>query len=113
MANERAIEIGARLQAVRKNLHLNQEEFAEKLSLSQNQISRLENGTNMVTTEFVLNLYDIFGIDPSCLLIGKSARGLEFEMEKFISWYESLGDSEAKGSACRVCESLMDFVAIK
>ncbi len=113
MANERAIEIGARIQEIRKNLGLNQNQFAEKLSLSQNQISRLENGTNMVTTEFVLKLYDLYDIDPSSVLIGKSVRNLDYEMERFISWYESLDDSKAKDSACRVCEGLMDFVMLK
>ncbi len=111
MANERAIEIGARIQAVRKSLNMNQDQFAEKMSLSQNQISRLENGANMVTTEFVLKLYDLYGIDPSTILVGKSVRGLDVEMEKFISWYEGLDDTKAKGSACHVCEGLMSFLS--
>lgn len=110
MADKRAVEIGLRIQELRKSRGLNQYQFAETLSLSQNQISRLETGTSMVTTEFVLKLYDLYGVDPSFLLLGKSARGFDYKMEKFLSWYEALEDPEMKSGADRFCEDIMDFV---
>ena len=56
MRDKRAVEIGARIQQIRKDLGMNKNQFAERLSLSQNQISRLETGESMATTEFILKL---------------------------------------------------------
>ena len=109
MKKERAKSIGSRIQAFRKELGISQEVFAESLELSQNQISRIETGESMVTTNFVLKLYDMYGIDPSYLLVGKSARGLDYKMEKFVSWYEGLDDGIARYSAACICENIFTF----
>ncbi|MGN1334573.1 MAG: helix-turn-helix domain-containing protein [Anaerovoracaceae bacterium] len=110
MRDERATEIGLRIQQVRKGLGLNQNQFAEKMSLSQNQISRLETGESMVTTEFVLKLNDIYNVDPGFLLLGKSARGLDYKMEKFIEWYESLNNHQLRSGVSKFCEDIMDIL---
>lgn len=109
MGDERACAIGERLRALRKGLGLSQEQFSEKLSLSQNQISRLENGENLITTDMILLLNDLYGIDPSYLLLGKSARGLDDKMESFLDWYLTLDEGSIKSGASNVCENLMSF----
>ena len=113
MRDERAVQIGSRIQQIRKGLGLNQNQFAEKLSLSQNQISRLETGESMVTTELVLKLNEIYGVDPSFLLLGNSARGLDNKMEAFIEWYKNLDDSQLKIGASKFCENIMDILKEK
>ncbi len=110
MRDKRAVEIGARIQQIRKDLGMNQNQFAERLSLSQNQISRLETGESMATTEFVLKLNEIYNVDPSFLLLGKTARGLDNKMEVFIDWYKSLDDGKMKDGAGKICENMMDFM---
>lgn len=95
MKNQQAKAIGSRIQEFRRELGISQEVFSERLDLSQNQISRIETGESMVTTNFVLKLHDIYGIDPSYLLLGKSIRGLDYKMERFISWYEGLDEGSA------------------
>lgn len=109
MGDERAYTIGQRLRALRKGLGLNQDQFSERISLSQNQISRLENGENLITTDLILLLYDMYGIDPSYLLLGKSAKGLDGTMERFLDWYIALDEGKVKSGASRVCENLMSF----
>lgn len=110
MVKERAFEIGQRIQTIRKKEGLNQEQFAEMFSLSQNQISRIESGNCMVTTDFVLKMHELFDVDPSYLLLGKSARGLDDNMERFLSWYEKLDDEKTKDNAGKFCESIINFI---
>ncbi|MBQ4650122.1 MAG: helix-turn-helix transcriptional regulator [Firmicutes bacterium] len=109
MMSEKAIEIGQRVQLIRKRESLSQEQFAEQFSLSQNQISRIESGHCMVTTDFVLKLNELYGVDPSYLLLGKSSRGLDPEMERFLSWYEKLDDPDAKSKASKVWDTIIAF----
>ena len=56
MKKERAKYIGSRIQAFRKELGISQEVFAERLELSQNQISRIETGESMVTTKIIRDI---------------------------------------------------------
>ena len=63
----------------------------------------------MVTTEFLLKLYELFDVDPSYVLLGRSSRGLDGEMERFFRWYEKL-DDHGKSKAGKVCDTIMDFV---
>ena len=110
MMIEKAIEIGERVQKIRKREGLSQDKFGEKFDLSQNQISRIESGHCMVTTDFVLKLNEIYGVDPSYLLLGKSSRGLDPEMERFLSWYEKLDDPKVKSKASKVWDTIIDFM---
>ena len=110
MGNEKVFEIGQRVQAIRKREGMNQDTFAEMFSLSQNQISRIESGHCMVTTEFLLKLNELFGADPTYILLGRSSRGLDAEMERFLSWYEKLDNPSAKNKASKVWDTIMEFV---
>lgn len=113
MRDKRAVEIGARIQQIRKDLGMNQNQFAERMSLPQNQISRLETGESMATTEFVLKLNEIYNVDPSFLLLGKTAGGLDNKMEEFINWYKGLDNGKMKDGASKICENMMDFMKEK
>jgi transcriptional regulator with XRE-family HTH domain len=63
--------IGARIAARRKQMELTQAEFAEKASLSQKYISKIESATNnALSIKSVLQLCNAMDVSPSYLLIG-------------------------------------------
>lgn len=64
-------EIGKRLRRLRKSLGLTQAELAERLSISQNYLSELENGNCRLTSELYVKLYGILGVSPNTLILGR------------------------------------------
>lgn len=58
-----ARQIGATLQARRKALDLSQAQVAEKLGLSQNRLSELENQPETLTVQQLLALANVLGIE--------------------------------------------------
>ena len=56
-------QIGATLQGRRKALKLSQTEVAERLGLSQNRLSELENRPETLTVEQLLALPNVLGLD--------------------------------------------------
>lgn len=59
-----------RLKTIRKKLGLNQTEFANKLGMSQQAYSALENGINPITERHIKPICSIFGINENWLLTG-------------------------------------------
>lgn len=49
---------------------LSQADFAEKLGVSRNTLSRYENGTNIPGADFLQMLVTTFGVDANWLLLG-------------------------------------------
>lgn len=56
-------QVGATLQARRKALNLSQAQVAEKLGLSQNRLSELENQPETLTVQQLLALANVLGLD--------------------------------------------------
>lgn len=56
-------QIGATLQGRRRALKLSQTEVAERLGLSQNRLSELENRPETLTVEQLLALLNVLGLD--------------------------------------------------
>jgi len=61
--------IGRNICACRKELHLSQEQLAEKAGICQQFLSRLERGKGIPSLETVMALCDAMGIEPARLLI--------------------------------------------
>ncbi len=59
-----------RISFVRKNSGLNQTEFAEKLSLTKNYISLIENGNRTPSDRTISDICRIFGVDEIWLRDG-------------------------------------------
>ncbi len=62
--------IAARLKTVRENMGLTQNEFAEKLAVSQTVISRYERGDVKPASEFIISLIQKCNINANWLLTG-------------------------------------------
>lgn len=63
-------EISLRLRRIREGLGYTQEEFAESLSISPGHYRKIENGRYNLTVVRVLQLYEVYCVDPSYLLTG-------------------------------------------
>ena len=64
------IEIGARIAARRKELYMTQEKLTEKVGMSVNQLSNIENSHSMPTVETLLKISDALGATPDYFLLG-------------------------------------------
>lgn len=62
--------IGNRIKLRRKELHLKQGELAERLDISNNHMSSIENGREHPSLEVLLSICDILKITPDYLLMG-------------------------------------------
>ena len=60
--------IAARIKETRLENHLNQSQFGEKLSVSQDTVSLWENGKSVPTTEYVILIATTFGVSADYLL---------------------------------------------
>ncbi len=62
---------GIHLKEIRKNLNLTQQRLAEELGISKQAISKIEVGTNELSTGLILALKERFDINPDYLLTGE------------------------------------------
>ncbi|MCL2387322.1 MAG: helix-turn-helix domain-containing protein [Defluviitaleaceae bacterium] len=64
------IEIGARIAARRKELHMTQEKLTEKIGMSVNQLSNIENSHSVPTVETIIKLSEALCVTPDYFLLG-------------------------------------------
>lgn len=62
MVNKNKLKIGQRIKEQRKRLNLTQAELAEKVSMHEKQISRIEAGLNHPTFDNFIKIIDILGL---------------------------------------------------
>ena len=63
--------IGRRIQERRKELNLTQQDVYEKLNISQNHYSRIENGHVGMSFEILLEICELFQISTDYVLTGE------------------------------------------
>ena len=59
--------LGQRIRQLRENANLTQEFIAEKLGISRQKYSRIENGTNDISYDFILRVASVIGITPDSI----------------------------------------------
>lgn len=62
--------IGKRIKLRRKELNIRQNDLAEKLNISNNHLSSVENGREKPSLELLLNICELLGTTPDYLLLG-------------------------------------------
>lgn len=67
-------EIGARIRKRRKELGLSQEQLAEKVGVSYQQVQRYENGSSTLNVENVQRIAHALGVSAIALLEGRDAQ---------------------------------------
>ena len=65
--------LGERIQALRKEQGLSQEELAEAIGVSRQSVSKWENGAALPDTDKVVQLSRLFGVSTDALLTGEPA----------------------------------------
>lgn len=62
--------MGSRIKLRRKELRIRQSEFAEKLDISNNHISSIENGREKPSLDILLRICEELKVTPDYLLLG-------------------------------------------
>ena len=75
-------ECGKRIQQFRKEMHLSQEELAEKLNVSQNTIAKIECGLRRQSIDFLIELSMFFNTSMTYLVMGIYPEDIEKKAAK-------------------------------
>ena len=97
-------EYGKRIQQLRKERELTQEQLAEKLNVSQNTIAKIESGLRRSSIDFLLEISEFFNVSTNYLVFGVHAE--DVEDEKLIR-------SELKRCADEIASLDLSFQTIK
>ena len=73
--------LNKRLKLIRKTLHLNQEEFGNRLGVTKASISRLESGINNLTEQMIKLICKEFNVDYLWLTTGQGKMFADVDMD--------------------------------
>ena len=86
MTNEKLLQnIGERIAERRRELGLTQESLAEKMNVSVQMVSNLENGKKGIRPENLVKLCDALSVSTDYVLLGKSSPSDLSDMAKKLS----------------------------
>lgn len=85
--NTKLLTLGQNIKEIRKNLNLTQDEFSEKLDITSNFLSRVENGYVGISIDNVINICKLANCSPSSLFKGI------IELPAIIDKYEQLNSA--------------------
>ena len=77
-------ECGKRIQQLRKERELTQEQLAEKLNVSQNTIAKIESGLRRPSIDFLLEISFFFNVSTNYLVFGVHAEDVEDEKYRLL-----------------------------
>lgn len=100
--NDFLIDMGNRISTQRKELHLTQEQLAEKMGLSLQSISCIELGKKAIRPENLANLCNHLGVSSDYILYGKRS---EQQMNDVVSKLSALSTE-----AYHVVQDLIDLL---
>lgn len=70
MSKHSVKDMGKRIQLRRKHIGIKQYDLAERLGISNNHLSAIENGTQNTTIEILIKICDELQVTPDYLLLG-------------------------------------------
>lgn len=71
------IEFGRRLASIRQNSKLSQSQIAQKLNIAQSTYAGYEKGVRKIPLEVIVQLSQIFSINPTILILGNESNIIE------------------------------------
>lgn len=86
-------EIGKRIQLLRKQRGLSQEELADKLNVSSNTVAKIECGLRRPSVDFVVDLVNFFDTTVDYIILGeeiKKERNYDFLIREIDDKVEQL-----------------------
>jgi len=87
-------EIGKRLVAIRKELHMLQKDFAKEMEISGGSLSEIEAGNTKPRYELVYNITKKFNVNIYYLLHGKGEMFIPDDIESYIGAKKYGSDTE-------------------
>lgn len=83
--DKKKVEIGARIQEIRKKRHMTQEILIEKVGIKETQqMSNIERGISGVSLPRFIKICETLEIESDYLLFGVTAAGTETVLHKYI-----------------------------
>ena len=79
------MDFGQKVQMLRKNHNISQENLATLLKINRNYLSRIETGKSEPTLSIIKSLADFFKVDVASLMDMNSSNGSNSEKIKFIN----------------------------
>ena len=95
-------ECGKRIQQLRKERGLTQEQLAEKLNVSQNTIAKIESGLRRPSIDFLLEISEFFNVSTNYLVFGVHAEDAADEKLKRISMKQLKSLIKLLKNCCRI-----------
>ncbi len=83
--------LGHRLMAIRNMAKLSQEEMSQKLGISRSAYQNYERGQRDLTAQLLLEIYEVFDVDPLWMLKGDSEDGKDRRHEEIATAYRKIG----------------------
>lgn len=85
-------ESGKRIQKLRKNMGLTQEQLAGKLNISVSNLGKVETGYSGVSIDLLIEMAVLFGVSTDYILTGKElgAERLKNQINNFIEQLNEL-----------------------
>lgn len=96
-------DLGERIQRKRKSLNYTQEQLAEMVNTSKNTISNIERGKNSPSIEFIVEICNVLGGDPSYYILGKVPNE---DINKYNNSLMQLSSNERK-----FVQGLLDYMS--
>lgn len=84
LEQERLLEIGRRLYECRRKRRWSQAKVAEKLDISTNTISAIENGAQQFNLAILLQFSELYGVSTEYILHGKTQEAYDRDLIKMI-----------------------------
>ena len=72
-------EIGKRIQLLRKQRGLSQEELADKLNVSANTVAKIECGLRRPSVDFIVDLVNFFDTTVDYIVLGEEAEKEDYD----------------------------------
>jgi transcriptional regulator with XRE-family HTH domain len=85
MTQDSLIELGKRVKAIRKVLHISQKDFAKKINISGSFLSEIEAGKSKPGYDFFFNISKFCNVNIAFLLHGKGEMFVEFDKGPMIT----------------------------
>lgn len=71
--NKEDIDIGERLRSIREGMHMNREEFSEKIDITDSFLGQIERGERALSVKTLKKVVKYTGVSSDYLLFGKDA----------------------------------------
>lgn len=98
-------EIGGRIKAERKNLHISQEKLAELVNVSPHYIYEIERGMKAMSLETLINLSEALKLPTDYILFGEKDNERRSIYDKLSSMSE-----ERRARAEEAFEALLPYI---